>query len=79
MFSEGNLNIPMLVHGQTPPGSATMWTLHGEIHYEYEQMPAGARIRITTENAQALDAVHAFLLFQIIEHRTGDSAIIEPN
>jgi hypothetical protein len=79
LFSEGNLNIPMLVHDTTPPGAATMSKLNGEIRYEYEQTPAGARIRIATENAQALDAMHAFLLFQIIEHRTRDSAIIQPN
>src|ERR1044071_1717178 len=31
---------------------------------------AGARVRITTSDAKALDAVHRFLEFQIREHHT---------
>ncbi|PYR73529.1 MAG: hypothetical protein DMF86_20265 [Acidobacteria bacterium] len=30
------------------------------------------RVRITTKDARALEAVHAFLRYQIKEHRTGD-------
>lgn len=77
MFSEGNFNAPMLVHETTPPGVNTMTKLRGDIRYEYEETASGARIRVKTQSAQALDAIHAFLLFQIIEHRTGDSATIE--
>ena len=77
MFSEGNFNAPMLVHDTTPPGVNTMTRLRADIRYEYEETASGARIRIRTQSAQALDAIHAFLLFQIIEHRTGDSATIE--
>jgi len=29
-------------------------------------------VRITTKDARALEAVHAFLRYQIKEHRTGD-------
>lgn len=78
MFSEGNFNAPMLVHHTTPPGVATMTKLCADIRYEYEETPSGARIRIRTQNPPALDAIHAFLLFQIIEHRTGDSASLAP-
>jgi len=78
MFSEGNFNAPMLVHHTTPPGVATMTKLRADIRYEYEETPSGARIRIRTPNPPALDAIHAFLLFEIIEHRTGDSASIAP-
>ena len=78
MFSEGNFNAPMLVHHTTPPGVATMTKLRADIRYEYEETPCGARIRIRTPNPPALDAIHAFLLFEIIEHRTGDSASIAP-
>ena len=79
MFSEGNFNAPMLIHDTTPPGVHTMTKLRGDLRYEYEETAGGARIRIKTQSAQALDAIHAFLLFQIIEHRTGDSASIEWN
>ena len=77
MFAEGNFNAPMFIHDTTPPGVPTMTKLRGEIRYQFEETSGGGRVRIATENAQALDAVHAFLLFQIIEHQTGDSAIVE--
>lgn len=77
MFSDGNFKAPMFIHDTTPPGVPTMTKLRAEIHYQYEETAAGGRVRIVTDNAQALDAVHAFLLFQIIEHQTGDSANIE--
>ena len=77
MFADGNFNTPMLIHDTTPPGVPTMTKLRADIHYEYEETTTGGRVRIVTENAQAIDAIHAFLLFQIIEHQTGDSASVE--
>lgn len=76
MFADGNFNAPMLIHSTTPPGTATMTRLKGEIRYEYLQSASGAAVRIVTQNGQALDAVHAFLLFQIIDHQTGDAPAI---
>ena len=78
MFGEGDFQAPMLIHDTTPPGVPTMKRLHARIHYQYEAIPAGGRVRIETRDRQALDAVHAFLLFQILEHRTGDSGAIAP-
>lgn len=72
MFSEGNFDAPMLTHDQTPPGVPVMQRLKAEIKYEFEQTERGARVRIKTNNAQALAAVHDFLRFQIKEHETGD-------
>lgn len=77
MFAAGNFDTPMFIHDTTPPGVPTMTKLRGEIHYQYEETTAGGRVRIVTENTQALDAIHAFLLFQIVEHKTGDSANVE--
>lgn len=76
MFSEGNFNAPMLIHDTTPPGVPTMKRVREQIQYQYEPTASGGRVRIQTQDPQALDAVHAFLLFQIVEHRTGDSGII---
>lgn len=53
--------------------------LRDRIRYANGQTSVGGRVRITTQDAQALDAVHAFLLFQIIEHKTGDSGIVSQN
>ena len=72
MFSEGNFEVPMLVHEKTPPGSEVMQKLKGEITYEYKETDRGALIQISTANTQALKAIHKFLKFQIKEHMTGD-------
>lgn len=72
MFSEGNFEVPMLVHEKTPPGSEVMQKLKGEISYKYKETDRGALIQISTSNSQALQAIHEFLKFQIKEHMTGD-------
>jgi hypothetical protein len=41
-------------------------------------LPKGGEVRISTKNAAALEAVHKFLRFQVVEHRTGDSGEVEP-
>jgi hypothetical protein len=72
MFSEGDFEVPMLVHEKTPPGSKVMQELKSEISYEFKETERGAVIQITTANKQALQAIHKFLRFQIKEHMTGD-------
>jgi hypothetical protein len=71
-FAEGNFDLPMFIHAQTPPGVPVMKRLRAEISYELEQTERGARVLIRTRNAEALAAIHDFLRFQIEEHRTGD-------
>jgi hypothetical protein len=76
-FAEGDFSAPMFVHGHAPDGADTMKKLRGRIEYRFEETEDGARVRITTANAEAVRAVHAFLRFQIAEHHTADSAQIE--
>lgn len=76
MFAAGDFNAPMLIHDTNPPGVPAMTRLKDAIKYEYSETERGARIRLTTENPQAIDAIHAFLLFQIIDHQTGDKPSI---
>jgi hypothetical protein len=76
MFSAGNFNAPMLIHDTNPPGVATMTRFKEDVRYLYSSFDRGARIRIFTGNSATTDAVHAFLLFQIIDHQTGDSPAI---
>jgi hypothetical protein len=71
-FAAGDFGTPALVHAGVPPGTDAMRRLKSEITYAYEETEAGARVRINTKNAEALAAVHAFLRFQIEDHRTGD-------
>jgi hypothetical protein len=72
MFSEGNFEVPMLIHDQTPPGTEVMKQLKNEIGYEFSETERGASIKISTTNQHAIKAVHQFLKFQIREHKTGD-------
>jgi hypothetical protein len=74
MFAAGNFEVPMLIHATTPPGVPAMKELRDQIHYAFQETDSGASIRITTANPRALEAIHAFLRFQITEHETGDSA-----
>jgi hypothetical protein len=76
MFSNGNFNAPMLVHDTNPPGVATMVRLKSDIRYTIVEIPQGAKIRIEASTPETTDAVHAFLLFQIVDHKTGDAPTI---
>jgi hypothetical protein len=73
MFAAGDFSAPILIHSQNPPGTETMTRLREQIQYKVESTAGGARIRITTKNEEALQAVHTFLRFQIADHQTGDS------
>ena len=72
-FHSGDFNIPMFVHDQTPPGVVVMQKLKGDITYKYQELENGARVVISSSNAEAVKAIHEFLKFQITEHKTGDA------
>lgn len=76
-FAAGDFAKPEAVHDQMPDGAAAMQELRGEIKYAYGEIESGGRVRITTKNPRALEAVHQFLRFQVREHKTGDSDQIE--
>lgn len=73
MFSKGDFSVPMFIHGENPPGASVMKDRHDRIFYVLEAIPGGARIRIRTQDAAALQAIHAFLRFQTADHHTGDA------
>lgn len=79
MFAEGNFRAPMLIHDQVPPGVPTLERLKAFVSYEFEKTDRGGRVRIVTSNAEALNAVHEFLRFQISDHQTGDSPKVVSN
>jgi hypothetical protein len=66
----------MLIHDTNPPGVATMTRLKSEIRYTVNEIPLAGKIRIETSGPETTDAVHAFLLFQMVDHKTGDAPII---
>jgi len=76
MFAAGDFSAPMLIHAQNPPGTEEMKRLRNAITYHLENTERGARIRITSKDPAALQAVHQFLRFQIADHQTGDDTEI---
>jgi hypothetical protein len=76
-FSQGDFAIPMFIHATVPPGVEDMKRLKSKITYEAENTENGAKLRITSHDAEAVAAVHTFLRFQIQDHRTGDSLEVQ--
>lgn len=72
MFSEGDFNAPMLIHGQVPPGVPEMKTRLKLIQWKPVATKTGASIVITSKDPAAIAAIHQFLRFQIEDHQTGD-------
>jgi|KBSSwiStaDraftv2_1062776.scaffolds.fasta_scaffold210352_3 hypothetical protein len=73
MFADGNFDAPMLIHDRVPPGVPEMKRDPKSIRWTYEDTPAGGNVVAVTKNPAELEALHAFLRFQIEDHRTGDS------
>ena len=76
-FAAGDFDVPMFIHDTTPPGAAVMAKLRGQIRYLYADTAGGAKIQISTTNPEALQAIHAFLRFQVSDHQTGDSTEVQ--
>jgi hypothetical protein len=77
-FARGDFSMPMFIHDRVPPGVPAMKKLRTRIHYAYQEVESGARVRITTHDRKALGAVHDFLRFQIRDHGTGDPEEVRP-
>ena len=71
-FAAGDFSLPMAIHDQVPPGVEVMKARKGAIRFAYAPSAKGGVVRISTRDAEALDAVHEFLRFQIRDHGTND-------
>jgi hypothetical protein len=69
-FAKGDFADSIATHVEIPAGVGTMTELKDRIRYEYAETKEGGRVSIRTTDAAALDAVHAFLRYQIKEHKT---------
>jgi len=70
-FAAGDFSIPGMVHAQEVPGTAVMASRRERIMYLIDTVPRGAQVRIIASDRAAIDAVHAFLAFQRMDHRAG--------
>jgi hypothetical protein len=71
-FAAGDFALPMEIHARVPPGVDVMTAKKSAILYAFAPTDRGGEVRITTSDAEARAAVHAFLRFQIEDHVTGD-------
>ena len=76
-FAKGDFAKPREIHGRVPDGAEAMKSLGKGIAYRFEELERGARVRLVTKDARGVEAIHAFLRFQIADHRTGDPGKIE--
>jgi hypothetical protein len=76
-FGEGVFEAPVATHAEMPPGAAVMAEQKQRIAYRYADQADGARVVIESADPAARDAIHAFLRYQIAEHKTGDPLTIQ--
>jgi hypothetical protein len=70
-FGAGDFAAPTAVHGHEMPGTALMAQKKDVITYSYVPLARGGEVRITTEDPDALHAIHEFMAAQRGEHRAG--------
>jgi hypothetical protein len=70
-FAAGDFSTPGFVHTASVPGTAVMAARRQHITYAERDLPRGGEVRITTQDPQALAAVHDFLAYQRSEHHAG--------
>lgn len=68
-FDEGDFSTPAFMHVQSVPGASVMAAKRDAITYTYGELPRGGELRITTQDSQALEAIHEFMAFQREQHR----------
>ncbi len=69
-FASGDFSTPGFVHAMDEvPGTRVLAQRKDAIRYTYHPLPRGGMVRIETEDAAAVRAVHEFLAFQRLDHR----------
>jgi hypothetical protein len=76
-FATGDFAASIATHGEPPPGVEVLRRRADKLRYTFEATPVGGRVRIATDDREALGALHAFLRYQIREHGTGDETEVE--
>jgi hypothetical protein len=77
-FGKGVFARPAETHGELPPGAAIMAANRRLIVYRYKERADGAEVVIESSDANTLEAIHEFLRYQIVEHKTGDPLSASP-
>ncbi len=70
LFGAGDFRIPAMVHAMAVPGTEVMAQRREYLQFTYRDLPRGGEVRILTTDPEALAAVHTFLEFQRMDHRS---------
>lgn len=74
-FAAGDFSIPGFVHDTADvPGTRVMRERRERIRYEVRELPRGGEILVSTDDPDAVGAIHEFLAFQRRDHRTAGHA-----
>jgi hypothetical protein len=68
-FGRGDFTLPGFVHAREVPGTREMRARRSAIHYTADTVPGGAVLRLTSQDSEAVAAIHEFLAFQRHDHR----------
>jgi len=67
-FQQGNFADPARLHGGDMPGLSELSAGAQHINIQYAELPNGAQIRYTTDDAKLIDALHRWFAAQISDH-----------
>jgi hypothetical protein len=71
-FSAGDFNAPSYIHMTSVPGAQVMAERGHLIRYDYNDLPRGGALRISTVDPIARKAIWEFITFQQHEHMAGE-------
>jgi hypothetical protein len=77
-FAGGDFSLPGFVHAQPVPGTAVMAARRSVIRYQADTLPRGAEVRIRSDDAAAIAAIHEFRAFQAQDHRAASHSSHPP-
>jgi hypothetical protein len=68
-FSHGDFSDPAKIHGKDMPGLAALRTAKpGQLHVQYQELPAGAEITYSAEEPALTTAIHQWFDAQLADH-----------
>lgn len=67
-FARGDFADPAAIHGNDMPGLGELGAGAARIHFRYEQLPNGARLRYTTTDATLVEGIHSWFRAQSMDH-----------
>ncbi|HET6798100.1 MAG TPA: hypothetical protein VFH40_13150 [Gemmatimonadales bacterium] len=72
-FQRGDFAIPGFVHDRPVPGTEIMTARRAHISYRPDTLARGGALRISSQDPEAVTAIHQFLAFQRRDHRVPDA------